>query len=312
MKYFSEQHKYNTLNNYLRAKFGTKVFKIALNAGFTCPNRDGLVAYGGCTFCSDSGSGDFAGSPTEPIKVQFEKQRQMMHNKWKDAKYIVYFQANSNTYANLDVLKKLFEEAINLDPNIVAISIGTRCDCLSDQIIDYLAELSKRVVVWVELGLQTIHSKSMEDLNLGYNLETFNDAVARLRKSNIEVVIHIINGLPNETKEMMLATLNHLNTLDIQGLKIHSLFLLKGTKLGNSYLANPFKILSLEEYVEITATQIAHLNANIIIHRISGDAPSKDLIEPLWSRKKFVVMNEIDKYLKAYNLYQGKIKVQEA
>lgn len=308
MKYFNNQHPYNSLDEYLKSRFNTKVFKVALNGDFTCPNRDGTKGKSGCIFCSDEGSGDFAGNRSEDIKTQFNTIKDIMHLKWKDGKYIVYFQANTNTYGDLEKLKSLYEEAINLDDNIVILSIATRCDSISNEVLDYLGELNKSIPVWVELGLQTIHPKSMKFLNLGYTVSDFTDAVKRLRSKNIEVIAHIINGLPFEDELMMLQTANFLNTLDIQGVKIHSLFILKNTILGNYYLSKPFKILSQEEYVAITSKQIALLNDKIIIHRVSGDAPANDLIEPIWSRKKLVVMNEIDKYLKLNNLYQCKNK----
>ncbi|HHX00033.1 MAG TPA: TIGR01212 family radical SAM protein [Acholeplasmataceae bacterium] len=305
MKYFTNQHPYNTLDAYLKSKFNSKVFKISLNGGFTCPNRDGTKGRGGCIFCSESGSGDFAGNPEENLKTQFQTIKKRMHKKWNEGKYIVYFQANSNTYGELETIKNLYEEAISLDKDIVVLAIATRCDCISDEVIEYLGELNKTIPVWVELGLQTIHPKSMKFLNLGYTLEDFETAVKRLRSKNIEVIAHIINGLPFETYEMMLETAKHLNTLDIQGLKIHSLFILKNTILGKYYESKGFKVLEMDEYVKVTAEQIAHLKQDIIIHRVNGDAPATDLIEPQWSRKKFVVMNEIDKYLRNNNLYQG-------
>ncbi len=305
MNYFSKQHKYNSLNQYLKTKYNSKVFKISLNGNFTCPNRDGSKGFGGCIFCSAKGSGEFAGNPKDDLLKQFNTQKEIMAKKWKNGKYIIYFQANTNTYAPLEKLKTLFDYAIHLDPNIVALSIGTRPDCLDDQIIEYLKELNNKIPVWVELGLQTIHSETMEYLNLCYTLADFKQAVKKLREAKLEVITHIINGLPNETPEMMLETVMFLNTQDIQGLKIHSLFILNKTPLGNIYLTKPFKILTLDEYVSITSKQITLLNANIIIHRLTGDAPKDELIEPLWSLKKLVVMNEIDKYMKINNLYQG-------
>lgn len=305
MNYFSKQHKYNSLDQYLKTKYNSKVFKISLNGNFTCPNRDGSKGFGGCIFCSAKGSGEFAGNPKDDLLKQFNTQKEIMAKKWKNGKYIIYFQANTNTYAPLEKLKTHFDYAINLDPNIVALSIGTRPDCLDDQIIEYLKELNNKIPVWVELGLQTSHSETMEYLNLCYTLADFKQAVKKLREAKLEVITHIINGLPNETPEMMLETVMFLNTQDIQGLKIHSLFILNKTKLGNIYLTKPFKILTLDEYVSITSKQITLLNANIIIHRLTGDAPKDELIEPLWSLKKLVVMNEIDKYMKINNLYQG-------
>lgn len=299
------QHRYNALDYYLKAKYRKKVFKIALNGNFTCPNRDGKISTRGCIFCSAEGSGDFAGSRYEPLEEQFRSIKTIMEQKWPDGLYIVYFQANTNTYAPLSKLKELFETAIRLDPKIVAISIATRCDSLSPDILDYLEELNSRIPVWVELGLQTIHPETMKFLNLGYDTETFRSAVYELRKRKIETIAHIINGLPGENKAMMFETINFINQLPINGIKIHSLFILKNTILGKMFLQNPFPVLSLEEYVDIVAEQIAHLREDIIIHRISGDAPREELLAPLWSLKKMVVMNEIDKKMRELDYYQG-------
>ena len=305
MNYFTSQHKYNTLTEYLEKRFNRKIFKVALNGNFTCPNRDGKISTKGCIFCSPSGSGDFAGNRFDSLSKQFDDVSTMIHKKWPNAGYIAYFQANTNTYKPLNELKQLFEEAITLNENIVAISIATRPDCLSDEIIEYLSDLNKRIPVWIELGLQTINEKTAVLINRGYTLDVFDDAVIKLRKHNIETIVHIINGLPHETEIDMLDTMQYLNKFDIQGIKIHSLFILKGTPLEEYYYETNFKVLSLEEYVTITSKQIALLKNSVIIHRINGDAPKDLLIEPLWSLKKLVVMNEIDKYLKVNNLYQG-------
>lgn len=305
MKYTTSQHRYNTLDQYLKTRFKQKTFKVALNGDFSCPNRDGTISNQGCIFCSEKGSGDFAGDKSESLASQFNTVKNIIHKKWKDAIYIVYFQANTNTYASIDKLKHLFEEAITLDPNIVAISIATRPDCLSPQTIEYLSELNTRIPVWIELGLQTIHEKTANFINRGYPLSDFTKAVQALRKHNIETIVHIINGLPYETKEMMLETIHFLNQLDIQGIKIHSLFVLKNTILGKIYENNPFKMLTRDEYVDIVCEQLAYIKSDIIIHRINGDAPRHDLIAPLWSLKKLVVMNEIDKLMKAKDYFQG-------
>ena len=305
MNYFTSQHKYNTLTEYLEKRFNRKIFKVALNGNFTCPNRDGKISTKGCIFCSPSGSGDFAGNRFDSLSKQFDDVSNMIHKKWPNAGYIAYFQANTNTYKPLNELKQLFEEAITLNENIVAISIATRPDCLSDEIIEYLSDLNKRIPVWIELGLQTINEETAVLINRGYTLDVFEDSVIKLRKHNIETIVHIINGLPYETETDMLDTVQYLNKFDIQGIKIHSLFILKGTPLEEYYYKTNFKVLSLEEYVTITSKQIAILKDSMIIHRINGDAPRDLLIEPLWSIKKLVVMNEIDKYLKVNNLYQG-------
>ena len=303
--YINEQHRYYTLNYYLNKRFNSKVFKVALNGGFTCPNRDGKVSTKGCIFCSPSGSGDFAGNRNDPLNIQFNSVKDIIHLKWPNAKYIAYFQANTNTYGPIEKLRKIFYEAINLNPDIVALSIATRPDCLDKEVLELLDEINKTIPVWVELGLQTIHEETATFINRGYKLNVFEEAVKNLRKINIEVIVHIINGLPYETKDMMLDTIKYLNNFDIQGIKIHSLFILKNTPLGDLYTKEKFNILSLEEYVDITTEQLALLDKDIVIHRINGDAPKNDLIEPTWSIKKLVVMNEIDKMMKQKNYYQG-------
>lgn len=306
MNNFNNQHKYYTLDTYLKNKYSSKVFKVALNGNFTCPNRDGTISKNGCIFCSESGSGDFAGNKCDPLKKQFSEVCKIIHKKWPDALYIAYFQANTNTYKPIDELKKLYEEAISLDKNIVALSIATRPDCLNDEIIDYLSVLNKKIPIWIELGLQTINDTTAKIINRGYNLDVFDTAVKKLQEENIEVIVHIINGLPNETENDMINTVKYLNMLNINGIKIHSLFILKNTELANMYYNNMVKVLSLNEYVKIVSEQLAYLNSNIVIHRINGDAPKNLLIEPQWSIKKLVIMNEIDKYMKKNNLYQGK------
>ncbi len=305
MNLMTDEKHYNTLNNYYLQKFNKKVFKVALNGGFTCPNIDGTVAFGGCTFCSYMGSGDFAGNKHEPLPIQFEKIKTMMHQKWKDAYYIAYFQANTNTHAPLKKLKRLFEEAITLDPHIVMLSIATRPDVLPDDVVSYLSELNTRMPVQIELGLQTIHQETSDLINRAHDLACFTSAVHKLRNANLEVVVHIINGLPYETKEMMIETVKYINTIDIQGIKIHMLHLMDKTKMGYDYKKNPWEILTLEDYVDITVDQLLWLRKDIIIHRLTGDAPKEMLIAPEWTKKKFVVTNEIDKKLRKMGLYQG-------
>lgn len=305
MNLLTKEKHYNTLNNYYRKTYNQKVFKVALNAGFTCPNIDGTVASGGCTFCSWMGSGDFAGDKRDSLKAQFENIKQQMHKKWKDGLYIAYFQANTNTHAPLPRLKEIYEEAITLDPKIVMISLGTRPDSLPEDVLDYLEELNTRMPVQVELGLQTIHQSTSDLINRAHDLKTFDDAVLRLHKRGIEVVVHIINGLPTEDKKMMLDTVKHLNTLPIQGIKIHMLHLMEKTKMGYDYIQNPWELLTLEEYVDITTDQLLWLRPDIIVHRVTGDAPDDMLIAPLWTKKKFVVSNEIDKRLRKLGLFQG-------
>lgn len=305
MNLMTKEKPYNTLNAFYRHKFGKKVFKVSLNGGFTCPNKDGQSGTGGCYFCTESGSGDFAGNRADSLHVQFQQIKQMMHQKWDDAYYIAYFQANTNTYDTVDRLKDLYEEAISLDPNIVGLNIGTRCDALDVAKYDLLEEINQKTYLTVELGLQTIHEETAKWMNRAHSIECFIDSVFELRKRKIDVVVHIINGFPQESKEDMLETVRFLNTLDIQGIKIHLLHIMKNTVLGHLYERKPFKVLTLDEYKDIVVSQIEELNPNIIIHRLTGDAPKELLIEPKWSLKKFVVMNEIDKELRRKGSSQG-------
>ena len=304
-KYITSQHRYYTLDFYLKERFGEKVAKVALNGNFSCPNRDGKISNKGCIFCSEKGSGDFAGDPKEDLLTQFNKIKEMTKGKWKNPKYIAYFQANTNTYGSMEKLHKLYDEAITLTDDVVCLSIATRPDCINEEICSYLGNLNKINPVWVELGLQTIHQETADYLNRGYALDVFENAVNLLRKQNIEVIVHVINGLPNETNQMMLETIKYLNSLDIQGIKIHSLFVLKNTILGYLYEKEPFKIMTLEEYSSLVCEELAILRKDIVVHRIMGDAPRDLLIEPKWSIKKLVVMNEIDKLMKEKNYYQG-------
>jgi hypothetical protein len=305
MNLMTKEKPYNTLNAYYRHRFGKKVFKVSLNGGFTCPNKDGSKGYGGCIYCSESGSGDFSGDKTQPLSSQFQTVKDMMEQKWKNGLYIAYFQANTNTYDTVDRLRKLYYEAINLDEKVIGLSIGTRPDAFNTEIYDLLEEINSKTFLQVELGLQTINEESVRFINRGHDLQCFTECVKELRMRNIDVVVHIINGLPNEQKEDMLHIIDFVNTLNIQGIKIHLLHIMKHTALGKLYVDNPFKTLTLEEYVDITVAQIERLDPNIIIHRLTGDSPRELLIEPLWSLKKFVVMNEIDKSLRSNHSYQG-------
>ncbi|HOI46954.1 MAG TPA: TIGR01212 family radical SAM protein [Bacilli bacterium] len=308
-QYFTSEKNYHTLNHYLRTRFGKKVFKVSLNGGFTCPTRDGSISGGGCTFCSAKGSGDFAGNRFDPLTKQFASIKEMMHEKWDDGLYIAYFQANTNTYAPLEQLKSLYEEAISLDPKIVILSLGTRPDCLPQDVVEYLGELNKKVEVWVELGFQTMHEASIDYIKRGYDNACFEDAVKRLKEQNISIVVHIINGLPNETKEMMIDTVKYITKFDIQGIKIHLLHVMKGTMMGRDFMKHPFPMLTLEEYVDITSTQLRYIPKHIVIHRLTGDAPKNLLIAPMWSLKKFVILNEIDKKMRKEHLFQGDLYV---
>jgi len=256
----TKEKPYNTLNAFYRHKYGKKVFKVSLNGNFTCPNKDGKSGTGGCIYCTESGSGDFAGDKSKPLKEQFQTIKEMMSQKWDDAYYIPYFQANTNTYGNIEKLRSLYYEAISLDKNIVGLSIATRCDAIDNDIYDLLEELNKHTDLQIELGLQSIHEKTSLFMNRGHSLNCFTEAVSELRKRDIDVVVHIINGFHIESKNDMLETVKLLNKLDIQGVKIHLLHIMKKTALGKLYTDQPFKILTLDEYKDIVCDQIEILD----------------------------------------------------
>ncbi|MCM1370999.1 MAG: TIGR01212 family radical SAM protein [Clostridium sp.] len=302
--YSDNNKRYHTLDYFYKNKFNSKVFKISLDAGFTCPNIDGRVGTKGCIYCSKKGSGDFAGNKNESLTMQFEKIKNMMLKKWPNGKYIGYFQAHTNTYASVDVLKEKYEEILKID-NVIGLNIATRADAIDSECLQYLNELNKKTFLTIELGLQTIHDKTSNLINRCHSLKTFTDMVNLLRKNNINVVVHIINGLPYETKEMMIETVKYINNLDIQGVKIHMLHILKNTELEKLYSNEKFHILTKEEYVDIVATQLLYLRPEIVIHRITGDPDKNELIEPIWLLKKFCVLNDIDKKMKELDIYQG-------
>jgi uncharacterized protein len=304
-KYTDSNKRYYTLDFYNKNKYQSKVFKVSLDGGFTCPNKDGSKGYGGCIYCSESGSGDYAGDKNTSLTNQFHTIKDMISKKWPNSKYIGYFQANTNTYAEVNVLKEKYEEILKID-NVIGLSIGTRPDAISDEVLEYLKELNTKTNLTIELGLQTIHESTSKLINRGHDLKCFDDMVLKLKDYNINVVVHIINGLPYETKDMMLDTIRHLNTLPIDGIKIHMLHILKDTALAKLYVKDKFHVLSKEEYVDIVCDQLETLKENIVIHRITGDPNTNDLIEPHWLVKKFGVLNEIDKELVRRNSYQGK------
>lgn len=297
-----DNKRYHTLNYYYENKFYNKVCKVSLNGNFSCPNYKNNR---GCIFCSLSGSGEFGGDKNEPLNVQFDKVSKMMLKKWPNAKFIAYFQANTNTYAPLNILKEKYETALGFD-NVIGISIATRCDAISDEVLDYLDELNKKTFLTVELGLQSMHKKTLSLINRGHDLKSFESMVKKLQQRQINVVVHIINGLPYETKEDMINTAKYLNSLNIDGIKIHMLYILKNTKLADMFNKDKFHILTKEEYIDIVCDQLTYLNENIVIHRITGDPKIDDLIEPKWLVKKFCVLNDIDKEMKKRNIYQGK------
>ena len=304
-KYTLDNKRYHTLNYYYNKKYGCKVFKVSLNAGFTCPNKDGKVGIGGCIYCSKIGSGEYAGDVNKDLVTQFNEVKEMMLNKWPNAKYIGYFQANTNTYAPVNELKEKYETILSL-PNVVGLNIATRADSITDECLDYLEELNKKTYLTIELGLQTIHEETSKLINRCHTLKCFEDMVNKLRERNIDVVVHIINGLPYETKDMMIDTVKYLSKLDIQGIKIHALSILKGTKLEELYKQTKFKVLTREEYIDIVCDQLEYLRENIVVHRITGDPKVDDLVEPDWLIKKVTILNDIDKEMKRRDSYQGK------
>ena len=308
-KYSDSNKRYYTLDYFYKHKFNSKLFKVILNSGFTCPNKYGKVGIGGCIYCSKSGSGEYAGDIKKDLVTQFQEVKMMMLKKWPNAKYIGYFQANTNTYAPLDKLKEKYETILKLD-NVVGLNIATRPDSITDECLDYLEELSKRTYLTIELGLQTIHESTSKFINRCHTLECFEDMVKKLRERNINIVVHIINGLPYETKEMMIDTVKYLSNLDIQGIKIHMLSILKDTKLAEIYNDEKFKLISRDEYIDIVCDQLEILREDIVVNRITGDPKVSDLIEPDWLIKKVTILNDIDKEMAKRNSYQG-IKYQK-
>ena len=300
-KYSNTNKRYHTLDYYYKNKYKSKVFKISLNQNVTCPNIDGTKGYKGCIYCKN-GSGE---NNNLPLKEQFELNKTILHKKWPTAKYIAYFQANSNTYGDIDKLEKNFLEVLNYK-DVIGINIATRCDTISQEILNFLVELNKKTDLVIELGLQTTNNKTLKLLNTCYTKEEVNKTIDLLQKNNIKVVIHIINGLPFETKKDMLNTIKYVNSKNIFGIKIHMLHILKETDLEKLYLEKHFQILSKEEYIDIVCDQLELLNPKIIINRITGDPKIEDLIEPHWLVKKFAVLNDIDKELVKRDSYQGK------
>ena len=288
---------YLTQNEYLRSRFGTKAIKVSLNGGFTCPNIDGTKGVGGCTYCSSSGSGDFGGDPSMSIRQQFEDVKSRLSPKWSSGVYISYFQANSCTYAPVERLRTLYEEALGID-NVVGLAIATRADCISGEIADYLAELSQKTYLTVELGLQTVFDETAQRINRCHSYEDFLRGYNMLQSRGVNVCVHIIDGLPDETADMMRETARQVAALNPHSIKIHMLHLIKGTRMAEEYAEKPFHILSLEEYTQIVCDQIELMPEGTIIQRVTGDGNPQTLIAPLWTLKKFVVMNEIDKELR--------------
>ena len=297
MKNFSKSPmKYYSFNQYLKDTFGCKVYKISINAGFTCPNRDGTIDTRGCIFCSKGGSGDFAEDAKLSITEQIESGKKRVEKKIKSGKYIAYFQAFTNTYAPIETLRAKFYEAIK-HPDIVALSIATRPDCLPDEVIVLLTELNHIKPVFVELGLQTIHEKTAEYIRRGYTLDVYNTALKNLKAAGINVVTHIILGLPNETKEDMIKSVDYVCKAGTDGIKLQLLHILQGTDLAEEYFDDKVSTFTLEEYIDIIKECVETIPKNIVIHRLTGDGAKKDLIAPLWSADKKNVLNKINKAL---------------
>ena len=300
-----DEKRYYSLDYYLKQTYGEKLYKIALDGGMTCPNRDGTLGARGCIFCSAGGSGDFAGDRRTSITEQIEAGKAQSIRKHNGSSYIAYFQAYTNTYAPVSYLRSVFTEAIN-HPDIRILSIATRPDCLNDDVLALLAELNKKKPVWVELGLQTIHEETAQFIRRGYKLPVFEDALRKLRKIGITVIVHTILCLPGESREMMLDTIRYLNTQDIQGIKLQLLHILKHTDLADYYEKHPFHLPSREEYYELMGMCICNLRPDIVIHRLTGDGPRKLLVAPLWTGNKRQVLNGMQRYLKEQNIWQGK------
>lgn len=296
---------YRSLDYMLRERFGEKVYKVTLNGGMSCPNRDGTLGTRGCIFCSEGGSGDFAADVSLSVTEQIESQIALLSAKRPIQKYIAYFQAYTNTYAPVEYLRKIFKEAMS-HPGIVALSVGTRPDCLGEEVLDLLEELNRIKPVWIELGLQTIHEKTAQYIRRGYRLSCFDQAVENLRKRNIEVIVHTILGLPGESREEILETMRYLNKKDIQGIKLQLLHVLKGTDLAYDYLAGRFHVYEREEYLALLIECLENLDPEIVIHRITGDGPKDLLIAPLWASRKREVLNLLHHQMKEQNSYQGK------
>jgi hypothetical protein len=299
------QKRYYTFNEHLREKFGGKIFKVSLDAGFTCPNRDGTLGQGGCIYCSARGSGDFAGEQGLSIHDQFLEVTDRMQKKWPRAQYIAYFQAYTNTYAPVERLRAVYEEALAED-NVVGLAISTRPDCLPEDVLDYLEELNQKTYLWVELGLQSIHDRTMELIERGHNYVQFLKGLDLLHSRGIQVCAHLILGLPGETKAEMLETAQAVAKLPLRGIKIHLLHVLKGTPLAAIYQCEPFELMAKDDYVSLVVDILEIIPSEMVIHRLTGDGPPDELIGPRWSRKKWEVLNAIDAELVRRDTWQGK------
>lgn len=301
---YGDKHFYS-LHAYCKQTFGEKVYRLSLNGGMSCPNRDGTLGFGGCIFCSEGGSGDFASDYQISISAQIQEAKNRIQKKTNCSKFIAYFQAYTNTYAPLEHLRRIYTEAMDV-PEIAALSIGTRCDCLSDEVLDLLEELAQKKPIWIELGLQTIHNATHQTLNTHTTVEQFDEAVLKLQARSIPIIAHVILGLPGETKEMMLQTISHVAEQNVFGIKLQLLHVLKNTALAKTFESAPFPLFTLEEYCDFVVDCIEVLPPEMVVHRITGDGPRNLLIAPSWSTDKKRVLNTITKRFIERNTWQGK------
>ena len=293
-----------SLDYFYRRKFGSKVARVTLDGGFTCPNRDGTVSFGGCVFCGVAGAGDFCAEKTLSITQQVKVQKERLQTKWKDLKIIPYFQSFTNTYAPVGILRKKYEEALDSE-DCVGLSIATRADCLCSEVLDLLEELNKQTFLQIELGLQTVNDKTAQVINRGYSLDVFTQSVLELQKRGIEIVAHLIVGLPDENLRDYLNAVRYISEMKINGVKIQVLYLLKDAPLMKWYERGEIKFLERFEYIDIVARMLAHLSTEVVVHRLTGDPPWKSLVEPKWTTDKKQILNQINQYLREKNLYQG-------
>lgn len=295
-----EKH-YYSLDKFYKEKFGSKVFKVSLDAGFSCPNKDGSKGTGGCIFCRGATG---VGNKKDSLITQFESVKSVLHKKWKNAKYIPFLEANTNTYGSLEKIKSVYEELLSY-PDTVGLSIATRCDSIEPDVYDYLETLSKRTFLTVELGLQSSHDETLKFLNRGHTRDDFTKCVTELKSRGINVVVHVINGLPGESEAMMMDTIRYVNSLKPDGIKFHMLYIEEGTRLASIYKKKTFPLLSRDEYISILANQIAILDESIVVHRLVSDPNRELLLAPNWLVRKFEILNDIDSYLEEKNIYQG-------
>ena len=303
-KYSFNEKRYHTFNYYLKTKYNCKVSKVILDAGFTCPNRDGSKGYGGCIFCSALGSGDSNIALDKDIYTQYLENKKVMDHKWPNSLYIPYFQAFSNTYGPLEKIEKMLKPFIHLD-EVAEIAIATRCDCLSDEIINYLNSLTVYKPIWLEIGLQTSNDKTGEIINRKHSFDDFKQALYRLENTNIKVCVHIMNGLPFESKKDMLKSVSDIAHLPFDGIKIHMLHIIKNTALAKMHELNHYDLISRDEYIELVVKQLELIRPEVVVQRLTGDPIKEDLIEPSWLLNKTTILNDIDKLMRKLDTYQG-------